>query len=87
MTSIDNNKWVIENLEETESIFIKKANWDEYDIVTDKRLLGTYSTKGSAVKVMDMICDSYQYLQECKYTGIGVNQPEFVFQMPQDSEV
>ena len=81
------NKWVIENVEETESVFIKKENWDEYDIVTDKRFLGTYSTKEKAIKVLDMICEQYQYCQECKYTGIGVSQPEFVFQMPRDSEV
>ena len=52
-----------------------------------KAFLGYYSTREKAIKVLDMICEQYQYCEECKYTGIGVSQPEFVFQMPQDSEV
>ena len=53
----------------------------------EKSYLGKYSTKEKGIKVLDMICEQYQYNEECKYTGIGVSQPEFVFQMPQDSEV
>ena len=51
--------------------------------------LGTYSTEAKAIKVLDMICDSYQYMKECECTrkALGVHAPEFVFQMPQDSEV
>ena len=46
-----------------------------------------YTTKEKALKALDMIQNSYQYAEECKYTGVGASQPEFVFQMPQDSEV
>lgn len=49
--------------------------------------IGEYSTEEKAIKVLDMIQNSYQYCEERKYTGVGISQPEFVFQMPQDSEV
>lgn len=49
--------------------------------------LAEYTTKEKALKVLDMICNEYQYCEECKYIGVGASQPEFVFQMPQDSEV
>lgn len=55
----------------------------------EKSYLGEYSTEEKAIKVLDMICDSYQYMKECECTrkALGVHAPEFVFQMPQDSEV
>ena len=49
--------------------------------------LGKYSTEEKAIKVLDMIQNSYQYVEECRTTGVGCSQPEFVFQMPADSEV
>lgn len=49
--------------------------------------LGNYSTEEKAMKVLDMIQNSYQYCEECKYIGIGTKQPKFVFQMPTDEEV
>ena len=49
--------------------------------------LGKYTTEEKAVKVLDMIQEQYQYIQECKYICIGCSQPEFIFQMPQDDEV
>ena len=49
--------------------------------------IAEYSTKEKAIKVLDMICEHYQYLQECKYTGVGINKPEFIFQMPKEQEV
>ena len=49
--------------------------------------IATYSTREKAVKVLDMICEQYQYCQECKCGLFGINKPDFVFQMPQDSEV
>ena len=57
------NKCVIANIEETESVFVKKVDWHEYDVVTDKRFLGAYSTKEKVIKVLDMICDNYQYCE------------------------
>ena len=48
--------------------------------------LGIYSTKGKAIKVLDMICNFYaEHLEELK-----CDEPPFVrafFTMPQDSEV
>lgn len=49
--------------------------------------IAEYRTKEKAIKVLDMICEHYQYLQECKYAGVGINKPEFIFQMPKDEEV
>lgn len=49
--------------------------------------IANYSTEEKAIKALDMIQNSYQYCEECKYTGVGASQPEFAFQMPQDSEV
>lgn len=49
--------------------------------------LGEYTTKAKAIKVLDIIQSQYQYIQECRYIGVGCSQPEFVFQMPQDDEV
>lgn len=51
--------------------------------------LGHYYTEEKAIKVLDMICDSYQYMKECECTrkALGVHAPEFVFQMPKDEEV
>lgn len=61
-----------------------------YDIRTSTHNpIGTYSTEEKAIMVLDMICDSYQYMKECECArkALGVHAPEFVFQMPQDSEV
>ena len=79
------------NLDNTDAIEIKYTGESEYNImawnVDTKCRLAIYKTKKRANNVLDMICDNYQYLQECKYFGkvIGINAPEFVFQMPQDS--
>ena len=59
-----------------------------YVLVKEREyLLGKYSTKEKSIKVLYMIQNQYQYIQECKYIGVGCCQPEFVFQMPQDDEV
>lgn len=65
-------------IEEDNSIFAKGVVY---------YFLGEYSTKEKAIKVLDMIQNSYQYCEECKYIGVGASQPEFVFQMPQEDEV
>lgn len=46
--------------------------------------LGTYDSKERALKVLDEICNSYQYCNECTATGIGAAQPEFIYYMPED---
>lgn len=52
-----------------------------------KSNLGIYSTEEKAIKVLDMICEHYQNCEMCKCGLRQVAETEFVFQMPQDSEV
>lgn len=49
--------------------------------------IAEYSTKEKALKVLDMICEHYQNCEMCKCGLRQVAETEFVFQMPQDSEV
>lgn len=83
---------VIAVLENCDAVSIYEAN-HIYHIVTyngtkeSRESIGEYSTEEKVIKVLDMIQNSYQYCEECKYIGAGASQPEFVFQMPQDSEV
>lgn len=49
--------------------------------------IATYKTKEKALKVLDMICEHYQNCEMCKCGLRQVAETEFVFQMPQDSEV
>ena len=86
------DKKVIAVLENCDSIVICKPQ-DIYHICTfngveeSRTSIGIYSTEEKAIKALDMIQNSYQYCEECKYIGAGARQPEFAFQMPQDSEV
>ena len=50
-------------------------------------ILGIYSMCKNAEKAMKMLRNTYQYVEECKYTGAGAIQPEFVFRFPGDNEV
>ena len=50
-------------------------------------VIGVYTTEEKAIKVLNSICDEYQYCEKCKCNGTGGRQPEFVFQMPQDNEI
>lgn len=85
-------KKVIAVLENCDAVCVSEIQ-SVYHIVTfngtedSRRSIGEYSTEEKAIKVLDMIQNSYQYCEECKYTGVGASQPEFAFQMPQDSEV
>ena len=49
--------------------------------------MGVYSTEEKSIKVLDMICEHYQNCEMCKCGLRQVAETEFVFQMPQDSEV
>lgn len=49
--------------------------------------MGVYSTKEKAIKVLDMICEHYQECKMCESGRRQIAQVEFVFQIPQDSEV
>lgn len=44
--------------------------------------LGNYKTEEEAIKVLDDICNKYQYLKECETTGIVLDNPEYVYYMP-----
>lgn len=44
--------------------------------------LGNYKTEEEAIKVLDNICDRYQYLKECEIGNMGFENPEFVYYMP-----
>lgn len=50
-------------------------------------IMGEYSLEEKAKKVLEMLNNAYQYAEECKYTGAGAKQPEFVFVFPADDEV
>ena len=50
-------------------------------------LLGTYSTEEKTIKVLDMICKTYQKCEDRKSGLRKIADTDFVFQMPQDSEV
>lgn len=58
-------------------------------------LLATYSSKGKAIKVLDMVCAAYENSLYCDHgfdCAANVQRPYIfvsntVFQMPQDSEV
>lgn len=47
-------------------------------------VLGEYKSETRCIEVMKDIAYSYQYLQECKYTGVGSTPPEFVYSMMED---
>ena len=61
----------------------------KYGIVADKEIIGVYSTKEKAVKVLDMICNRYvepisQAIVSDEETFIYQNS---IFQMPADEDV
>ena len=35
-----------------------------------------------AIRALNDICDTYQYLKECETTGIVLDNPEYVYYMP-----
>lgn len=45
--------------------------------------LGKYKTEEEAIKIMDDICDRYQYLKECEIGNIGFENSEYVYYMPE----
>jgi len=59
-----------------------------YEIRTSSHeSIGEYSTMEKAVKALDMICENYQNNKKCESGLRKIAETEFVFQMPQDSEV
>lgn len=70
----------------------------QYDISGDNNLLGTYSTKEKALKVLDMIQTRICSIKKLELIGniLNVSSPseiafdeeyKFVFQMPLDEEI
>lgn len=49
--------------------------------------LGVYSTKGKAIKVLDMICEAYCDCNSFDYNKGFAFVKNGIFQMPKDSEV
>lgn len=71
------DKEVITNMAATNQIYVReiyRQNGSLFDISTDEMRLGYYSAKTKAIKVLDMIQESY------------ING-HIDFQMPEDSEV
>ena len=51
-------------------------------------VIGKYSSKEKAMKVLDMIEREYVYCERCRTRGEEANCiPAYAFQMPQDNEV
>lgn len=48
--------------------------------------IGYYSSYEKAIKVLDIICQEYEYNEKHK-RGENYITPKYIFQMPQDSEV
>ena len=53
----------------------------------EELLLGRFLYKENAIKVLNMIKEQFQYIEECKYVGIGCEQPEFVFVIPKEADL
>lgn len=75
----------------TDSVFAVQAYYPfSIDSEFSKMNLGFYSTEEKAIKVLDMIQESYLKTTECiiaKELAARVLPRAIVFQMPQDSEV
>lgn len=39
------------------------------------------TSEGEAIKALNDICDTYQYLKECEVTGVGKQNPSYVYYM------
>jgi len=82
------DKRKIVNIDNVDSVAAEYGEIKAYNGNTETRIIiGDYSKREKAIKVLDMICEHYQYLQKCKYGLIGIQEINFVFQMPQESEV
>ena len=83
------DKEMIINMTVTNHIYVEEAyrpNGNLFDVSTDETILGHYSTKEKAMKVLDMIQEAY-----CEFMAVRNGDmwcgKESVFQMPEDSEV
>lgn len=46
-------------------------------------VLGRYPTEQQAIEVLDEICENYQYIKVGETVGVGMSEPQYVFQMPE----
>ena len=83
------DKEMIINMTVINHIYVEEAyrpNGNLFDVSTDETILGHYSTKAKAMKVLDMIQEAY-----CKFMSVKNDDAwsgkESVFYMPEDSEV
>ncbi|EOS47162.1 hypothetical protein C810_01478 [Lachnospiraceae bacterium A2] len=67
------------------NVFCVNAHSNSLD--AKRVIMGEYSSEEKAKKALEMLNNAYQYAEECKYTGVGATQPEFVFVFPADDEV
>ena len=83
------NKSMIVNFDSicTVSVFSEKDREDIYvEDGTGSLMVGKYSTKAKALKVLDMIQEAYETYEYEKAFKTGLTLFE-AFQMPEDSEV
>ena len=50
---------------------------------SDNCALGEYQTEERAIEVLDEICENYQYIKVGETVGVGMSEPQYVFQMPE----
>ena len=71
-----------------DTIGVKNRTIYAYNGVYETRVeLGEYSTEEKVIKVLDMICENYQNCKMCESGLRQIAETEFVFQMPEESEV
>lgn len=80
------DKEKIVNLDNVEVLYIDQLRDGGNFKIFTCCLLGEYKSKEKCIAVLDEIQNAHQYIEECKYTGIGASQPEFVFCMPEEKE-
>lgn len=69
------DKEKIINMTATNRIYVEevyRANGNLFDISTDETILGHYSTKEKAMKVLDMIQDAYMEYKSGEIVGNGL---------------
>lgn len=60
----------------------------EYGIVADKEIIAVYSTEEKAIKVLDMITETYCRMEDIKCGAVQAQKYDsFCFQMPDDEDV
>jgi hypothetical protein len=61
--------------------------WGMAQIDDSCAFLAEYSTEEKTIKAMEMLRETFQYTEECKYRGNGESRMEFTFRFPADDEI